>query len=362
MVLWVRDTGVGMDEETKARCLEPFYTKKGERGTGLGLAMVYGIAQRHHATIEIESAPGHGTTFRLVFPVSSGSAEQSAAVPVPTHYAGPRLHILCIDDEPLMRDGLKDMLAGDGHAVECAADGQAGLEAFQTAQDRGEPFQLVITDLGMPRIDGQEVARAIHAQAPETPVILLTGWGAQMKSNGTLPEGVALILSKPPKILELWRAIAKVAADHPTQGAETPHHDDEGTRSEAADAVRGTVLIMDDDENIHLLATRAFRELGYAVECATTGTQTLDFYRKSREEGKPYAAVFLDLNIPGGAGGVEVAKMLRQTDPSVKVFVASGADDDPAVLDYERYGFSGVVAKPFRLKDLAEAARKFRST
>ena len=349
VVLWVRDAGLGMDEETKMHCLEPFYTKKGKRGTGLGLAMVYGIAQRHHAKIDIESALGCGTTFRLVFPVSSGSAEEIVAVPVPTRYTGPRLRILCVDDESLIRDGLRDILVGDGHTVVCAAGGQPGLEAFRAARDRGDPFQLVVTDLGMPYVDGKEVARTIHVEAPGTPVILLTGWGEQMKSNGVLPAGVTLIMSKPPKILELWMAIAKVAAGHQNH-------------SEADDVARDTVLIMDDDTSIHLLAARAFRELGYTVHSATNGAHTLDLYRQRLEEGKPYAAVFLDLNIPGGAGGIEVAKMLRQVDPSVTVFVASGADDDPAVLNYERYGFTGAVTKPYRLKDLAEAVQKFRKT
>src|SRR5262249_20739458 len=98
--LEVCDTGVGMDEGTRRRCLKPFYTTKGERGTGLGLAMVYGMAQRHRAEIEIESEPGKGTMIRLMFPVPA------AAAPAIAHRAASqsarRLRILVVDDDPLL--------------------------------------------------------------------------------------------------------------------------------------------------------------------------------------------------------------------------------------------------------------------
>src|SRR5665213_3228044 len=98
--LEVADTGVGMDEATRRRCLEPFFTTKGERGTGLGLAMVYGIVQRHGGDIEIESAPGQGTTFRLLFPVGVTAAEPGK--PVADLTVPARQRILIVDDDPLL--------------------------------------------------------------------------------------------------------------------------------------------------------------------------------------------------------------------------------------------------------------------
>lgn len=213
VALLVRDTGIGMDEETRLHCLEPFYTKKGERGTGLGLAMVYGIAQRHNAAIEIESEPGCGALFRLVFPVPDEKTTREAAIAAVLPPAGPPLRILCVDDEPLLREGLRQILHSGGHTVECADGGRSGLEVFAAALGRGEPFQVVITDLGMPGIDGRHVALMVKKERPQTRVILLTGWGEQMKADEDIPEGVDLILCKPPKVADLWLALAKLAGD-----------------------------------------------------------------------------------------------------------------------------------------------------
>src|SRR6266516_2521105 len=105
--LEVCDTGVGMDEETKRRCLEPFFTTKGERGTGLGLAMVYGMVQRHSAELEIESQPGKGTSMRLIFPVSAPRAT-STAHPTALPLSAQRLRILIVDDDSLLLKSLRD--------------------------------------------------------------------------------------------------------------------------------------------------------------------------------------------------------------------------------------------------------------
>jgi signal transduction histidine kinase len=176
----VADSGIGMDEDTRRRrCLEPFFTTKGERGTGLGLAMVYGIVQRHGADIEIESAVGRGTTVRLVFPAPPVSVRPSDPEPLPL---GPqsRLRILVIDDDPLLFKSLRDILETDSHLVVTAGGGQAGIEAFTAAQTRHEPFSVIITDLGMPYLDGRKVASAVKSASPSTPVILLTGWGQRL--------------------------------------------------------------------------------------------------------------------------------------------------------------------------------------
>src|SRR5262249_17961517 len=114
VVVEVSDTGTGMDEETRRRCLEPFYTTKGERATGLGLAMVYGMTERHSADLEIESAIGKGTTMRLVFPAAPVSAPEAPSAPrapaAPLH-----LRILVVDDDPLVAKVLRDTLKADGH-------------------------------------------------------------------------------------------------------------------------------------------------------------------------------------------------------------------------------------------------------
>jgi CheY-like chemotaxis protein len=211
--LEIIDTGAGMDEETRRRCLEPFFTTKGERGTGLGLAMVYGVARRHNAEIEIDSIVGSGTTMRLRFPTATPQAlgvqdAEPAAMP-------PRLRILSVDDDPLLIKSLRDALEADGHAVVTANGGQEGIDAFRAAEERDEHFAVVITDLGMPYVDGRKVASAIKSNSPHTPVILLTGWGHRLVAEGDIPPHVDRVLNKPPKLKELRAALAELAGPAP---------------------------------------------------------------------------------------------------------------------------------------------------
>jgi CheY-like chemotaxis protein/anti-sigma regulatory factor (Ser/Thr protein kinase) len=203
----VSDTGVGMDAETQRRCLEPFFTTKGERGTGLGLATVYGTVQRHNAEIYILSAPGRGTTVQLVFAAARENAVPKAP---PRRHNLPSQRILVVDDDPLLLKSLRDTLATDGHAVTTATGGLAGLEAFSAAREAEMPFDLVITDLGMPYVDGRQVASGIKELSPSTPVILLTGWGQRLMDDGELPAHVDRVLNKPPKLSELREVLAAV--------------------------------------------------------------------------------------------------------------------------------------------------------
>ncbi|HZE91842.1 MAG TPA: PAS domain S-box protein [Rhizobacter sp.] len=205
----VTDTGSGMDEATRRRCLEPFFTTKGERGTGLGLAMVYGIVQRHSADIHIDSMVGRGTTVRLRFAVPDlavGTEPTAAAV---ADAAPLRLRILVVDDDPLLLKSMHETLEREGHSVSTANGGQDGIDAFRAAQAGGQAFAVVITDLGMPHVDGRKVAIAVKQSSPSTPVIMLTGWGQRMVAEGDVPDHVDEVLSKPPKLRELRNALSR---------------------------------------------------------------------------------------------------------------------------------------------------------
>jgi len=209
VILEVSDTGIGMDEETRKHCLEPFFSTKGKGGSGMGLATVYGTMQRHDGDVNVESTPGEGTTVQLIFPVRGVNGDEDED---PTVLSPPPLRILCIDDEPLLRQALKETLRDEGHVVTVADGGRSGLAAFRAALDRRQPFDVVITDLGMPYVDGREVARTVKAEAPGTPVILLTGWGISLDAEADLPEAVDLMLGKPPMIDTLNRALAQVVS------------------------------------------------------------------------------------------------------------------------------------------------------
>jgi signal transduction histidine kinase/ActR/RegA family two-component response regulator len=208
----VKDTGTGMDEATRQHCLEPFYsTKTLNGGTGLGLAMVYGMVQRHEGAIEIDSSPGHGTCIRLTFPIKENTSSAAPVAPLPSKPAR-SLRILCIDDEELIRQLLTDSLTHYSHQVVTATNGEQGLELFRAAALERKPFEVVITDLGMPRMDGHKLARAIKAGSPRTPVIMMTGWGAMMKEDGKTVPDVDAVVGKPPHIDELNNLILRVVA------------------------------------------------------------------------------------------------------------------------------------------------------
>lgn len=204
----VCDTGVGMDELTRQRCLEPFFTTKGPKGSGLGLAMVYGMMRRHQGCIEIDSQVGRGTSVRLLL--------HPAEVPAPAPARSeaelglPPLRILCIDDDQRIGAMLQQVLGARHHQVEIAVGGEKGMEAFRQARKRGEPFQVVITDLGMPNVDGRQIVRTVKDESPNTPVIMLTGWAAMMDQEAHLPKNVDAIVSKPAGIAQLLEALAQV--------------------------------------------------------------------------------------------------------------------------------------------------------
>jgi signal transduction histidine kinase/ActR/RegA family two-component response regulator len=205
----VTDAGIGMDEDTRRRCLEPFYTTKGERGTGLGLSMVYGMVQRHSAEFEIDSAPAKGTTVRLTFLASSTVAasqtySQSERVPQQP------LNILLIDDDPMLLKSLSDVLTDEGHTVTVADGGQRGIDMFVDAHRSSHPFSVVITDLGMPHVEGTQVAASVKAVSRATPVVLLTGWGQRLLAQNEIPPHVDVVLSKPPRLNDIRAAFAQL--------------------------------------------------------------------------------------------------------------------------------------------------------
>ena len=213
--LEVIDSGIGMDEETRRRCLEPFFTTKGDRGTGLGLAMVYGMAKRHSAGLDIESIIGRGTTIRLTFRAGAPSTAATGRQPQPL-FATRSLRVLLIDDDPSLLESLRSALEDEGHKVTTSNGGQAGIDAFRDAQKSGRLFDIVITDLGMPYVDGRQVVASVRGMSPGTPIILLTGWGQHVANENEKAPQVDRLLGKPPRIRELRSALAELTGRRAT--------------------------------------------------------------------------------------------------------------------------------------------------
>src|SRR6266851_49391 len=170
----VSDTGAGMPEEVRRRALEPFFTTKGPKATGLGLSVAYGTVQRYGGTLTLESVVGQGTTVEVSLPTASAAtAVAKTAAGSPKAPALP-LRILVIDDELQVRSTLAEMLEEQGHAVTQAPGGREGLSFLESNR---ELVDVVISDLGMPDMTGWDVAAAIQERWPGLPVGLITGWG-----------------------------------------------------------------------------------------------------------------------------------------------------------------------------------------
>jgi DNA-binding response OmpR family regulator len=153
-----------------------------------------------------------GTTVRLTFPAYTSSAVTSESV-IDLTASHRRRRILLVDDDPMLIKSLQDTLQEDGHLVTPTHGGQAGIDTFASTRRRGEHFDVVITDLGMPHVDGRQVAATIKELSATTPVILLTGWGQRMIAENDTPPHVDKVLSKPPRLRELRAAIAELCTD-----------------------------------------------------------------------------------------------------------------------------------------------------
>ena len=216
--LSVSDTGHGMDAATTERIFDPFFTTKpvGE-GTGLGLAVVLGIMQSHDGAITVYSEPGHGTTFHLYFPVfeTEPAPAETGPRPIPQGHGE---HILYVDDEaPLLNVG-KKMLERLGYAVTVQAN---ALEAIAAVRDRPEAFQVVVTDLTMPSMDGIKLGRQLLQLNPDLAVILSTGYSGMITEETIQELGFRGLLVKPTTARALGEAVHRALHD-PANSPPTP--------------------------------------------------------------------------------------------------------------------------------------------
>jgi PAS domain S-box-containing protein len=190
-VIAVRDTGVGMSEAAQRRIFEPFFSTKGESGSGLGLAMVYSIVKRHGGEIEVDSRPGEGATFTLSF---AGAAPAAPRASSPERLeAAVAARVLLVDDEAKVRDALGELLTRMGHTVTPVPGGRAALAEFQPGR-----FDVVICNLGMAGMNGWEAAERLRAADPNVTLMFVTGWGLREDEMSRMHDlGVRRCLYKP---------------------------------------------------------------------------------------------------------------------------------------------------------------------
>jgi signal transduction histidine kinase/DNA-binding response OmpR family regulator len=360
--LIVRDTGHGMPEAVRERIFEPFFSTKGPKGSGLGLAVAYSIITRRGGQISVESVIDRGTTFTLTLPYvpvtatsatpppsptaatpspsptaatpsasptaasappPSPGAAPTAAAPLASRIRGAR--ILVADDEPGLVAIVRQLMQRSGADVTIAHGGVAALEAVRTP---GAKFDVVITDLDMPEVDGWAVAAAVKSHSASTHVVMLTGWAGDLAPEDFLQRGVDVVLSKPCSRADLETAISRLLAPRPPKGLE--------------------VLLVDDEPAF----ARAVRDLltlqGHHVTVVDSASAALEQTAAER-----FDAVLTDFSL-GEVTGADLASRLAERGSDLFVVLVTGYAteiDDPTLMSV---GISAVLPKPCRGDDLRQ--------
>jgi len=202
----VSDTGSGMDERARQRIFEPFFTtKEVGKGTGLGLAVVYGIVQSHNGFVDVQSEPGAGSTFTLYFPVADRSLKQAGEVTKKAiEIAGGKETILLIEDEDALRHLLSSVLQAKGYTVLAAPDGEQGLRMF-TENKSG--IQLVLSDFGLPRLSGADAVKEMMKMRPGLKCVIASGYMEPNQRAEVSKSGVKDFIQKPYDPLDVTRKI-----------------------------------------------------------------------------------------------------------------------------------------------------------
>jgi signal transduction histidine kinase len=207
--LTVRDNGKGISPEIQPRIFEPFFTTKGPgKGTGLGLAVVHGIIKDHEGVVLLHSEPGCGAEFEILLP-GRAATSPVAALPAGPQSPGVGGHILIVDDEPSVGEVLGKVLGRHGHRVTVC---QQPLAALRTLRESSDRFDLVITDLSMPEMNGLDLCKAMLAIQPKLPVIICTGFGSIITPEQIVRSGVVDVIHKPFNPDVILKVIAETLA------------------------------------------------------------------------------------------------------------------------------------------------------
>ena len=213
--LEIRDTGHGMDTETLDKIFDPYFTTKApEEGTGLGLALVYGIVEDHGGSIRASSSPDRGTCFQIFLPQVREKSPSQKHPELPASLEGGTETIMVVDDEESILVPTREFLQDYGYSVDAFSDGALALEAFEKDSAR---FDLVLTDMTMPRMTGDELARAILRQREDMPVILCSGYNENINGQEWTESGVRAYIQKPVDNEQLARMIRNILDEKPPE-------------------------------------------------------------------------------------------------------------------------------------------------
>lgn len=328
----ITDTGCGMDEETKEKLFDPFYTTKGSDGTGLGLSQVYGFVERAGGAIKVYSERGQGSRFALYFPRSTQTVAEDY-VPrneVKNDLSGNET-ILVVDDERSLVELAENILSRQGYNVLTAFDGKEALATLKNS-----PVDLVISDVIMPKMDGYQLASHIQEFYPSIKIQMISGFADKRHHNMSSESLHENILFKPYTSTVLLKHVRNLLDQ------DVPKNNLNGR----------TILVMDDDEDAQALYQLNLKKLGCNIIMAANGNEAIHLYKESIENKEPIDAVILDLAIPGNLSGKDVSEKIHTLNPQSRVIVSSGHSEGPEMLHCEDFGFQGVLTKDFDRKNM----------
>jgi len=337
VLLEITDTGCGINKDDLEKIFDPFYSTKGRAGTGLGLSQVYGFVERNHGVIQVESQVSKGTKFKLYFPRTLLPLKIDS---LPTTKTNKKLDgtetILIVDDEQAMITLAKEILKSNGYKVLTAISGEAALSVLEK-----NTVDLVLTDVIMPNMDGYQLAHKIQSLYPNTKIQIMSGYTDDKHKSVETSLLHKNILYKPYSKHELLYKIR------------TSLDANEVSDQKTVDSNR-SILVMDDEPELCELFKLNLERLGYRVYLARDGKTAIATYQEKMQNNQPIDAVILDLNIPGGEGGIDVAQKIHHLDPAAKLIVSSGQTDGDEMVNFQNYGFVAAIEKNFDRKKLSE--------
>jgi signal transduction histidine kinase/DNA-binding response OmpR family regulator/anti-sigma regulatory factor (Ser/Thr protein kinase) len=350
VVLTVKDSGSGIDAAHLARIFDPFFTTKGAKGgSGLGLSVVHGIVQKHQGAMEVQSQPGQGSTFRVLFPLAAQELDRTTAESTPEELGGHE-RILLVDDEEVLGALGKQGLQLLGYRVTARSDSGEALEEFR---NHPRDFDLLITDLAMPGMTGVELTHRIQALCPDLPAILVTGAFQGPPSMEGISTPFADVIYKPVSIQDMARTVRSVMALRP-EPEPAPLAPQPELAAAPTDATR--VLLAEDSHVTRVLLRTWLAKTGYQVKECQDGLEAWEAFSAARESAG-FDLVLTDIVMPR-MDGLQLAARVREVDRDIPIVILSTSEDADSVKAAIHLQVNEFLTKPFNSAVLLDCVKR----